>query len=130
MTRIAFGCDSVPQLISRMAARAEGGRIALTTRRRPRRWEEIAGRGSLFWIVKHQLVARADVLGFEEAGEGRWNIMLDAAPRLVLPTPRRAHQGWRYLEHAEAPPDLAPAVEGAAALPPALTGKLAELGLL
>ena len=40
------------------------------------------------------------------------------------------HQGWRYLEDQDAPIDLGDGAEGAAALPPALIGRLAELGLI
>jgi hypothetical protein len=47
----------------------------------------------------------------------------------VRPLPRRAFQGWRYLEAADAPPDL----EGEAAsgdLSDAMRADLAALGLL
>lgn len=130
MTRIAWGCDTVPDLLSAMAGRARDGRLYLTTRYRPKRAEEILAGGSLYWIVKHRLVARAPVLAFEEAPEGRCNIVLDARPLLVLPTPKRAHQGWRYLQPADAPPDLSEAGEGLEALPGPLSDELAVLGLL
>ena len=42
----------------------------------------------------------------------------------------RAHQGWRYLEAADAPADLEGEPDGIDALPPALLGKLAGLALL
>jgi hypothetical protein len=130
MTRIAFGCDSLADLVANMASRSRAGRLYLTTRYRPKRAEEVLDGGSLYWIVKHQLVARAPVLGFEATGEGRCHIVLDATPRLVVPLPRRAHQGWRYLLPEDAPPDLGEAGEGAEALPAELTGTLGDLGLL
>jgi hypothetical protein len=49
---------------------------------------------------------------------------------LIHARPKRAHQGWRYLEHADAPVDLAGDETGIAALPPALVGKLSGLALL
>lgn len=130
MTRIAFGCQTIADLIASVATRADGGRLYLNTRYRPTRAPEILDGGSLYWIVKHQFVARAPVLAFEEAPEGRWHIVLDAMPRLVVPRPRRAHQGWRYLKPEEAPLDLGDVGAGADALPAELTGTLGDLGLL
>lgn len=129
MTRVAFGATSYEALRARVATNAVGGIMRLTTRYRPRRHEEIVG-GSLYWIIKHRLVGRAEVLGFEDAEGGRTHIVLKASLVPVDPVPRRAHQGWRYLEAADAPRDLFEAGEGAADLPPALTDELAELGLL
>jgi hypothetical protein len=43
--------------------------------------------------------------------------------------PRRAHQGWRYLEDENAPRDLADG-EVAETLPANLAGELAKLGLV
>ena len=58
--------------------------------------------GSLYWIHKHQLVARSEIVGFEEAEGGRTNIVVSTRLIDVHPKPRRAHQGWRYLEAADA----------------------------
>ena len=131
LTKVAFGVTSVDQLAERLRARAEAGPVLLTTRYLPKRHEEVAGRGSLFWIVKHMLVARSPIHGFGEAEGGRVAIHLDAELRIVEARPKRAHQGWRYLEAPEAPADLgAGMTDGLAALPPALVGRLAELALI
>jgi hypothetical protein len=131
LTKVAFGATSVDQLAQRLAARAEAGPVLLTTRYLPKRHEEVAGRGSLFWIVKHMLVARSPILGFGEAEGGRVSIHLDAELRIVEARPKRAHQGWRYLEADEAPVDLGGgSATGLAALPPALVGRLAALALI
>jgi len=129
LTKVAFACDSVDFLRSRLEARAAAGGLALTTRYLPKRHAEIDG-GSLFWILKHQLVGRSPILGFGEAEGGRTAILL--APELVLvqARPKRAHQGWRYLEDADAPRDLGDLEGGADELPPSLMGELAGLGLL
>jgi hypothetical protein len=102
----------------------------LGTRYLPKRFEEIAGQGSMFWILKHQLIARSAIVGFGELEGGRVSIKLD--PRLVLveARPKRAHQGWRYLEGQDAPRDLGDGGEGIGAMPPGLVGKLAEMGLI
>lgn len=129
LTKVAFGCESLAVLESRFAARADDGEVRLTTRYLPKRHAEIAG-GSLFWIVRHQLVARSPILGFGEADGGRVSIRLEPRIVLVAPRPKRAHQGWRYLDGSDAPPDLVADGTGASALPPALAGTLADLALL
>jgi hypothetical protein len=129
LTKVAFGCDSIEFLQERLAMRAAHGPSYLSTRYLPKRHEEIVG-GSLFWIIKHQLIGRSPILGFGEAEGGRVAIHLE--PRLVLvhARPKRAHQGWRYLEGADAPVDLGEAGGGMDELPPHLVGELAGLGLL
>ena len=129
LTKVAFGVTSVDQLAERLRLRAEAGPVSLTTRYLPKRHEEVAGQGSLFWILKHMLVARSPILGFGEAEAGRVAILIDPALRLVAARPKRAHQGWRYLEADEAPGDLGEG-EMPDTLPPALAGKLAALALI
>ena len=130
LTKVAFGVTSVDLLAERLRLRAEAGPVLLTTRYLPKRHEEVAGQGSLFWIVKHMLVARSPILGFGEAEGGR--VAIHLAPDLVLvqARPKRAHQGWRYLEAADAPVDLGGDASGIEDMPPALMGKLAELALI
>jgi len=47
----------------------------------------------------------------------------------VVARPRRAFQGWRYLEDKDVPPDLAK-TKGAKDLPEKLQRELSALGLL
>ena len=130
LTKVAFGVTSVEHLAERLKLRAEDGPVFLTTRYLPKRHEEVAGRGSLFWILKHQLIARSPILGFGEAEGGRVAIHIDPALVLVDARPKRAHQGWRYLEAADAPGDLADGAELDDAMPAALIGRLAALALI
>ena len=103
----------------------------MTTRFLPKRHVEIEAGGSLYWIIRHQLVARAAIRRFEPTPDGRIDIVLDARVMAVQPTPRRAHQGWRYLEGADAPADLAAMGTGQDdALPPGLLSELADLALI
>jgi hypothetical protein len=127
ITKVAFGNHSVEHLAERLTLRSEAGPVFLTTRYLPKRHEEIAGTGSLFWIIRHQLVARSPILRFGEAEGGRVAIHIDPALVLVHARPKRAHQGWRYLEDKDAPADLDGDASGLADLPPALVGRLAEL---
>ena len=131
LTKVAFGAASLDILAERLRLRAEAGPLVVTTRFLPKRHQEIAGIGSLFWIVRHQLVARSAILSFGDAEDGRVAIHLDPALRLVEARPKRAPQGWRSLEANEAPADLGgDAAEGIGAMPPALVGRLAELALI
>ncbi len=130
LTRVAFGCSSLADLVAVIDHRAADGRVNMTTRYAPKRAAEILEGGSLFWIIKHQLVARAEILAFEPDGAGRHNIMLRAKVVPVAAIPRRAHQGWRYLESANAPRDVLEGEISGDVLPPGLIGELAGLSLL
>jgi len=130
LTKVAFGAESVDHLAERLRLRGEEGRAFLTTRYLPKRHEEVAGQGSMFWILKHQLIARSPILGFGEAEEGRVAIHIDPKLVLVQARPKRAHQGWRYLEGPDAPLDLGGDATGLDVMPPALMTKLAELALI
>jgi hypothetical protein len=129
LTKVAFGCDSYEMLAARIAARETEGSLKLTTRYRPKRHEEITG-GSLFWILKHRLVGRCEILGFEDADAGRTHIVLNPQLIPVDAIPRRAHQGWRYLAAADAPFDISDASWAMNDLPRDLNQHLAELGLV
>jgi len=129
LTKVAYGHDSLEHLRDRIALRKAEGGLVLTTRYLPKRVAEIDG-GSLYWIIKHQLVARSPILRFGEAEGGRVAIHLEPRLSLVNPRPKRAHQGWRYLEGTDAPTDMGGDGEGVAAMPLALVGKLNALALL
>ncbi len=128
ITKVAVGCADADILAERLLSRAVGGESWVKTRYRPTRHAELVG-GSLYWIVKHQLVARSPIVGFAEV-EGRCHILIDADLVPVRIHPRRAHQGWRYLTGEDAPPDLDGATDDLAALPPRLMGELASLRLI
>ena len=130
ITKVAFATTGVEHLAERLLARAEAGPVFLTTRYLPKRHLEIAGQGSLYWILKHQLIARSPILGFGEAEGGRTAIFIDPVLILTHARPKRAHQGWRYLEDADAPVDLGDDMVVGDVMPAALMGKLAGLGLL
>ncbi len=128
ITKIAFQSESPATLRAWLEGHA--GEARITTRYLPKRVEEMAG-GSLYWIHSHRIVGRSPILGFEETGTGRYWVRL--APRLipVRSSPKRAHQGWRYLEDADAPPDIAEGeVDSLDAMPPALLNELSKLGLV
>ena len=132
LTRVAFGATSLADLVSRIESNRTGNTIRLTTRFLPKRHAEVVDGGSLYWIIKHQLVGRARVLAFEDRPDGRIDMVLEAKVTPVNPIPRRAHQGWRYLNATDAPTDLGHVNEGedVSDLPPTLLTELAELSLI
>lgn len=129
ITKIAFGSESPETLRAWLESHRDQGEARMTTRYLPKRVAEMDG-GSLYWIHGHMLVGRSPILGFQETGQGRHWIRLE--PRLipVRAAPKRAHQGWRYLEDKDAPADLDGAVGDMDAMPPAMLGELARLGLV
>ena len=128
LTKVAFACRDIETLQRRIANRAVGGEVRVVTRMRPKRAAELIG-GNLYWIVKHRVVAGVEILRFEDRSDGRLDIVCAADLRIVSPKPRRAHQGWRYLEEAEAPTEDDDGT-GLGELPPKLFGRLAELALV
>jgi hypothetical protein len=128
LTKVAFACRDLEALEQRIAKRAADGEIRIATRMRPKRSAELIG-GNLYWIVKHRLVAGLEILRFEDRDDGRIDIVCSAELIAISPMPRRAHQGWRYLEDADAP-SAEDDGSGLGALPPRLYGKLATLALV
>lgn len=115
MTKVAVGCSGLDILDQRQRARAADlpalGAEALTlTRFMPKRADELIG-GSLFWIIKHRLVARQEIRGLAITptpwGE-KCAILLAPGPVPVFGMPKKAHQGWRYFPAEDAPRDLLP----------------------
>lgn len=128
LTKVAVGCASVEALENRIARRASGGVVRVPTRMRPKRMEELVG-GSLHWIVKHRIIARQEILRFEDRSDGRIDIVCSAELVKIPPKPKRAHQGWRYLEETDAPGGDDDG-SGLSELPPRMYAKLAGLGLV
>lgn len=127
ITKIAYGSESVAAL--REWLESHESEALMTTRYLPKRHEEMAG-GSLYWIHEHAIIGRSPLIGFARREDGRWWIRLE--PRLIAVHPRakRAHQGWRYMDDKDAPPDIGGDLDGSEPLPPRLVGELAKLGLV
>lgn len=128
LTKVAFACRDVEALQQRIANRAVDGEIRVATRMRPKRAPELIG-GRLYWIVKHRLVAGIEILRFEDRNDGRIDIVCSDHLVRVSPMPRRAHQGWRYLDEKDAP-SVDGDSTGVGELPAQLYGKLAALALV
>ncbi|HTO32689.1 MAG TPA: DUF1489 family protein [Pararhizobium sp.] len=141
LIKLCVGADSIDDLrdwVSRKAQTAVAAGLEPhsfhITRMVPKRGEEILEGGSLYWVIKGQVQARQQITAIETftdaEGIGRCKLFL--APEVVetASQPRRAFQGWRYLQPAEAPRDLSALGSEGADMPLDLRRELAELGLL
>ena len=99
----------------------------MVTRMRPKRAAELIG-GSLYWIVKHRMIACQQILRFDDREDGRIDIVCTDQLLPVTPIARRAHQGWRYYEADADASDVE--VTGLSELPAPLFSRLAALALV
>ena len=67
----------------------------------PKRADELLDGGSLYWVIRGEVLCRQRLLGVEpfvdREGIGRCRLQLEPKLTLVQPRPWRAFQGWRYL---------------------------------
>ena len=137
LIKLSVGSESIDSLIdwqTRRSKQRKGGRYYHVTRMWPRREAEVLAGGSIYWVIKGEVLCRQRILGFEEKigqdGIRRCGIVLDDEIVRVAPALKRPFQGWRYLDPDDAPPDLRPGREGDSALPSELDRALAEIGVL
>jgi hypothetical protein len=110
------------------------------TRMKPKRVEEVLDGGSLYWVIRGRICLRHRILRLDdvEDKEGKAYCAIVYDPKMIVTEtrPRRAFQGWRYLEDEDAPPDLADqraalrAAKAEADLPAKMVAELKSLGLL
>lgn len=106
------------------------------TRYAPKRAAEILeSGGSIYWIMKNRILVRQKILGFEmveEAGDTWCKIVVEPRLYQTYATPKKAIQGWRYLEGPAIPKDRGVYSGGAEeGEPPAeMAAELRKLGLL
>ena len=99
-----------------------------------RRRAEVLDGGSLYWVIKGFVLVRQRVLDLrpdvKEDGTVCCGIVLDAKLVTTHAHPRRAFQGWRYLEAADAPKDAKVADGADDDLPRGMREDLRELRLI
>ncbi|MGB8813397.1 MAG: DUF1489 domain-containing protein [Paracoccaceae bacterium] len=134
--KLCVGADSVEDLTDwqdSQKGRWPAGCAVHVTRMWPKREAEVTSGGSLYWVIKGVVLARQRIVRFEEIigsdGIRRCGLVLDAQVVRTEPAPRRAFQGWRYLDPADAPRDLAKGREREEKLPDELARALADIGL-
>jgi hypothetical protein len=129
MIKLCVGCDTVEELVDWRRTHQAGQPWILRTRMTPKRAAEMLDGGSVFRVFKGVILCRQRMLDIQTVGEGvnaRCEVTLDEEVVRVLPTPRRAFQGWRYLEAKDAPGDLAQEMFGD--VPAELARQLREVG--
>jgi hypothetical protein len=141
LVKLAVGIEDAEHLArvqkERLKKSARGAKkkaLRHITRHRPKRADEIADGGSIYWVIGGAIAARQRVLGFEKAakadGTPAHAILLD--PRLVRTEAKsfRAFQGWRYLPANKTPRDLGDVKISTENLPAGLRKELKGLGLI
>lgn len=134
LIKLCVGVTEVDELESWIRD-CRSGRDSLdhVTRMFPKRAQDILAGGSLFWVIRGMILCRQPIAALEAVtgADGIERCRIAFKPKIVLvrPTPRRAFQGWRYLEPSDAPPDL-PKSMSASGLSDKMRRDLAELGLL
>jgi hypothetical protein len=136
IVKLCVGASSIEDLAAWQRQNAPywaKGTAEHITRMYPKREAEILGGGSLYWVIKGEILARQQFLDIQQVagsdGILRCAFILDAQIVRTHPAPRRAFQGWRYLAAADSPPDLPKGRESEAPLPQDLARALAEMGL-
>jgi hypothetical protein len=141
LVKLCVGVETVQDLAAWQAERlktlAQAGErpeLRHRTRQTPRRRNEILDGGSLYWVVKGFVLVRQRILDLKEAtkddGTPCCGIVLDPELVTTRPQPRRAFQGWRYLDPADAPADTRALAVGEANIPPGMREELRELRLI
>lgn len=118
---------------------AQGSVFGSWTRNRPRREAELEG-GSVYFVLKGETRFRMPFLGLERVGDGNWpdvepeylnHTAICCAPEVIWVErfPVRYMRGWRYLDGADAPPDVPQLPLETDELPERMRKELEELGL-
>jgi hypothetical protein len=137
LLKLSAGTDSVEGLMSwqdQYRRRFDDGLPRHVTRMWPKRGDQLLSGGSIFWVIKGLIQCRQRLLRLDPVtgadGIDRCALVLD--PELIRTTsaPKRAFQGWRYLDPEDAPRDLPKSRAQEEPLPPELAGALAEIGVL
>jgi hypothetical protein len=141
LVKLCVGAVSIEDLAAwqreNRQSKTHGGKACVyhPTHQFPKRRDELLDGGSLYWVIRGTILVRQKLVGLEDGtrdnGTPCCHILLAPALYPVRPTPRRAFQGWRYLDDDDAPPDLKSGKKDQVAIMPAeMRKKLADLGLL
>jgi hypothetical protein len=141
LIKLCVGVETLRELAEWQARRlkrlAQAGKTpehCHRTLQTPRRRDEILDGGSLYWVIKGFVLVRQRIVDLradvKDDGTTCCGIVLDTALVPTRPQPRRAFQGWRYLEFADAPPDAKNFADEIDDMPRAMRKELRELRLI
>jgi hypothetical protein len=138
LQKLSVGSTSIDSLIewqqimvARRVSRGLSAHHQHVTRMFPKQKEALLDGGSIYWVIKGMILCRNPIVALEDTTKGghkACSILMEPGPIPVVPTPRRAFQGWRYLKPEDAPQDLGANLQDMGSLPPKLMRKLVELG--
>ncbi len=141
LIKLCAGVDTVKELadwqaerLKRLKRTGKTPELCHRTLQAPRRRAEVLDGGSLYWVIKGFVLVRQRVLDLrpdvKDDGTACCGIVLDAKLVTTRAHPRRAFQGWRYLEAADAPKDAKVADGADDDLPRGMREDLRELRLI
>ena len=134
LKKIAVGIESIERLRIRQKMLADAyGKIIHTTRNMPKQKDQLIKTGSIFWIIKRNVLVRQKILDIisviRDDGSKGCEIELDKDLVRVIPTPMKPFQGWRYYMVDDTPPDLNLGNLENEDLPENINSELIKLGL-
>jgi hypothetical protein len=141
LLKLCVGVDTVQELkawqqerLKQLARAGKTPELCHRTLQMPRRRDEVLDGGSLYWVINGFLLARQRVLDLradtKDDGRSCCGIVLDSQLVATRPHPRRAFQGWRYLEPPDAPPDARVFEDTDDEMPRSMREDLRELRLI
>ena len=141
LIKLCVGVESLDDLRARHKARLRARKaagevleIVHTTRIGPKRRDELLEGGALYWVIKGYIQARQPLKDLRQRqcsdGIKRCDIVLEPRIIPVMPTRKRAFQGWRYLDPGSAPGDLGDRSVQLLDIPAEMRAELCELGLI
>jgi len=137
LQKLSVGSESIQTLtdwqnhvVSKRRQQGLSAHHVHVTRMFPKRKDALLDGGSIYWVIKGQILCRNRIADLQETtknGHRACAILMEPELISVLPVPRRAFQGWRYLQTSDAPADLTAAGD-AADLPASFRAKLLDIG--
>ncbi len=134
IVKLCVGADTVEDLLEwqkRQVKTLKRRAPVCGTRMWPKRADELLKGGSLYWVIKGAILVRQRIVEVAEVADEhglRCGLWLDPALVRTVPQPRRAFQGWRYLEATDAPADLDARRGKGGDLPEKLRAELVSIG--
>jgi hypothetical protein len=141
LIKLCVGCDTVEELavwqaerLKRLKRARKTPELCHRTLQTPRRRDEVLDGGSLYWVIKGFVLVRQRVLDLrpdaKDDGTACCGIVLDKELVATRAHPRRAFQGWRYLEVTDAPRDGGVVDTAVEDMPHGMREELRELRLI
>ncbi len=141
LLKLCVGVETVQELadwqterLKRLKRERKQVELCHRTLQTPKRRDQVLDGGSLYWVIRGFVLVRQRVLDLrpdtKDDGTACCGIVLDPALVTTRAHPRRAFQGWRYLDVADAPNDLRGFEDAADDMPRAMREDLRELRLI